>query len=316
MPTAEPTAPPIRDEVDDAHAVERPVAPRRHRAWKLTVAVTKRAFHHQSTGAASQFAYNAFIATVPFLFVLVAAISKSAGRASYERISNEFDAAVPIELKGSLLRSLTIAERNAAATTVALAVGLVVSLYLIGNAVGSLTNAVDAANHVPHRSWIRGRLVAIALSVAAAVLVLTTTAVLIVGSDLTVDVLDAFGQRGAARFLALATYPIAIVGLAGFVLILYRFGPSRRTLRLRELLPGAAFAVGAWLGATQLFGAYTQKFNTYEVIYGSFGIIVVYLIFLYLSGLVIILGAEINSVLADRRRGRPDDWEPVPRERA
>lgn len=266
--------------------------------------VSRRAFSHGSTGQASQFAYNAFLATVPFFFVVVAAISRAGGPSAYERTSQEFDRAVPEELRGALLRSLRIAERNAAGTTLALVLGIPVALYVIGNAMGSLVNAIDDAHGVPRRPWFRGKVVAMILAVAVSVLVLATTAALIGGTGLVERVFELLGNSRAARIGRIATYPIAITALILFTLILYRLAPSRRSLRLRSILPGAIAAVACWLGVTRLFGLYTQRFNAYEAVYGSFGLVVVYLIYLWISGLILILGAELNAARHERAHGK------------
>ena len=282
----------------------------RHRLralWGLVASVARRAFTHGSTGQASQFAYNAFIATVPFLFVVVASISKAAGPDAYERTSAEFDRVVPEELRGLLLRSLQIAERNAGSATALLVIAVPVALYVIGNAMSSLVDGIDDALGVPRRNWVRSKLVSIVLAAAASVFVLATTAALIGGAGLVSRVVGLLGGSGAARIGRIATYPISIASLITFTLILYRLAPSRRVLRLRESLPGAIAAVACWLGATRLFGLYTARFDTYELAYGSFGFVVIYLIFLWLSGLILILGAELNAARAERSRSAPQE---------
>jgi uncharacterized BrkB/YihY/UPF0761 family membrane protein len=168
----------------------------RHRfraAFSLVGAVARRAFRHGSTGQASQFAYNAFIATVPFLFVVVASISKAAGRDAYERTSAEFDRVVPEELRGLLLKSLQIAERNAGSATLLLVLAVPVALYVIGNAMSSLVDGIDDALGVPRRNWVRSKLVSIVLAAAASVFVLATTAALIGGAGLVSRVVGLFG---------------------------------------------------------------------------------------------------------------------------
>ena len=276
----------------------------RHRLrafFSVVASVARRAFMHGSTGQASQFAYNAFLATVPFLFVVVAIISKAAGRDAYTRTSAEFDRVVPEELRGVLLDSLRVAERNATSVTALLVIAVPVALYVIGNAMSSLVDGIDDALGVPRRPWLRSKLVSMVLSAAASVFVLATTAALVGGAGLVERVVGLVGGSGAVRIGRIATYPISIAALITFTLILYRLAPSRRVLGLREILPGALAAVACWLLVTRLFGLYTSRFGTYKIAYGSFGLTVIYLVFLWLSGLILILGAELNAALAERR---------------
>lgn len=107
------------------------------------------------------------------------------------------------------------------------------------------------------------------------------------------------------RFLLLA-------GLVGALITLLYGAAQDRRLPLRDILPGAAAALACWLAATVGFSYYVDHFANYSVIYGSLGVVIVLLLWLYLTAMLMIMGAEFNKLLLDRReqRQRPADQTP------
>jgi membrane protein len=93
-------------------------------------------------------------------------------------------------------------------------------------------------------------------------------------------------------------YSIAVALLYLVVALLYRWLPSRHLPR-REILPGAAVTVVLWIALASLFSLYLQNLGRFSWTYGSLGGIVLTLMFFYISAMIFIFGAEINSA---RRR--------------
>jgi membrane protein len=79
--------------------------------------------------------------------------------------------------------------------------------------------------------------------------------------------------------------------------LLYQWAPDRANARWRWISPGAIFAAVAWLIASALFSVYVSNFGSYNETYGSLGAIVVVMLWLYLTALVVVLGAELNTEL-------------------
>lgn len=104
------------------------------------------------------------------------------------------------------------------------------------------------------------------------------------------------------RFLLLA-------GLVGALITLLYGAAQDRRLPLRDILPGALAAVVCWLAATMGFSYYVNHFANYSVIYGSLGVVIVMLLWLYLTATLMVMGAEFNQLLLDRRRHRPKQPE-------
>jgi membrane protein len=261
-------------------------------------AALDRAGRDNITGAASQFAYSAFLATIPFLIVLVSLVGLAGDAGTIRRVLDVFGAGLPDQVNDQLQQSLVSATRNSASTALALVIASVVGLYVTSNAIGAILRALEDVNGVEHRSWWRSRLVALGV-----VLAVVTSFVLVGGPGLIDSLATALSLPDAVRRVSKSlSLWIGLLGILVFTVILYRVGPNAPRMSTRRVLPGALLAVGLWYGATRLFRLYVDSYSSYNRIYGSLVAIVVYLIFLWLTGLVLLVGAEVNAALERRRR--------------
>ena len=130
-------------------------------AVDLIVGVVIRGQRNSITGLASQFAYNAFIATVPLLLLVIAAVSLVGGKDAPDRIVSTYEAQIPEAYQEALRQVLTdaVVDQNRAALFII--AGAIGALYLVGNAVGALMQGMDRARGVPHRTWLHTKIVGI-----------------------------------------------------------------------------------------------------------------------------------------------------------
>jgi membrane protein len=258
---------------------------RRLGAWlvELLVGATRRSVRDDITQVASQFSYNAFLATVPFLFVLVSIIGLVAEPDTFDEfLADDADNAIPIELRQILRSALTSATANTGQAVLFLAIGLLTALYVSANVIGSLVGGLDRARGVPHRPWARGKLTA-------------TTLALVGGSRLVESVAEELFGRGAPNVAGRFLYLIGTASLLIFTLAVYHFGPNAPRRRIIHDLPGAVVGVGLWLGVTRLFAIYIENFDSYKTVYGALAGAAIYLIFLFLTCVALLIGAEVNE---------------------
>jgi membrane protein len=284
-------------------------APARAGRWfgGLTAAVFRRVFSHNVTGHASQFAYNAFLATIPFFFVLVAIVGLVASDTFYDNLIADFGAEIPDVMERVLEPALREASSNARTSIIALVIGVIAGLYVVSNVMVTLMGALDNAYGVRHRPWLRGRIVAFGLAGGMSVLAIITTVALVGGADFIDGAAKFLGVDTDSALVDAAKQSVFLFGLGALVfltLILYRFGPNTKVHRFMAILPGALVAVGAWLGTSRLFRLFVDNFDEYQNVYGFLAIFVVYLWYLYMSGIVLLVGAELNGELAKRRSVR------------
>jgi uncharacterized BrkB/YihY/UPF0761 family membrane protein len=185
---------------------------RRAGLWlvEACMGTVRRSIRDDITQVASQFSYNAFLATVPFLFVLVSIIGLVAEPDTFDEfLSDDADNAIPIELRQILRSALRSATNNTGQATLFLVIGLLTALYVSANVMGSLVGGLDRVRGVAHRAWTRGKLVALVIAIATSVLVVATTLALVGGSRLVESVAEELFGKGApnvaGRFLSAPT---------------------------------------------------------------------------------------------------------------
>lgn len=116
--------------------------------------------------------------------------------------------------------------------------------------------------------------------------------------------------EGTSLFIAIMRWPAIGLILAALLTLLFRFAPSRADAQWLWVMPGAFFASVGWIAASVAFSLYVSFFENYSNIYGSFGAIIILLLWMYWSFLIILLGAVLNAeleheVARDTTTGRP-----------
>lgn len=267
--------------------------------WGLFLAVFRRAMSHGATGTASQFAFNTFLATVPFMFVVVTAINLSSDTA-YDDLFDALNGTIP----GITELTDTFKKSTASGITAGFLIlaGVIIGLYMASNAIGALVDGLDRAQHLNHRPWWRGKVLNFGFAAGASVLAVVSTLALAGGPELVRGLTKLLGAGRFARGLADSlTFPVGVFTLLLFTVLIYRLGPNGMKMGYRTLLPGAVLSVFATFGLTKLIALYADAFNNLDAVYGTLGGLFVYLTFLYFTGLLFLTGAELNAELVHRR---------------
>jgi len=272
------------------------------RVWSLTVAVTGRVARHGQMARASQFAYVAFLAFIPFVFVLVSVLGLVATPDDYRELVSRARGTIPDQLANFLDGLLKSASASTSQSAIFLGIGLIAGLWLAGNVTGSITDGLDDALERPHRPWVKGKLRALTLAAITAVVLAITSVLAVLGPAVT---RWAFDQVNASRFSEVATQLlvslVAAVIFWLYLVVLYRFAPNDDGLRWRSAVLGGLVGVVGWLIVANLFRLYVDHIGSYNRVYGSLGVVVIFLVFLYLTGLTVLIGGETSAELHDRR---------------
>jgi len=111
----------------------------------------------------------------------------------------------------------------------------------------------------------------------------------------------------------IAKWPVLILVVSFMFTLLYYASPNVRQPGFRWLTPGAILAVVSWMVVSAAFGVYVANFGSYNKTYGSLGAIIIFLVWLWLSNVAILFGAELNAEIARGRQieaGQPEEREP------
>jgi membrane protein len=182
------------------------------------------------------------------------------------------------------------------------AIGLVTALWSASSGVKSVFEALNVLHdEQERRSFLTLNLTALTLTVGAMAFLLLALAALI-ALPIALNFTD--GDKIFAWLATAARWPALIVAVNLVLVVLYRFGPSRVHPRWRWLSPGSAFASVVWLVASMLFSWYVGNFGSYNKTYGALGAVVGFMTWMWISGIIVLVGAELDAELERRRSGR------------
>jgi len=276
------------------------LAPALARFWRLFRLSVWRAFEHDAFAIAKASAYSSILTFFPALLVLGSVIATIRRGDVYLR-----------EISYALGRILP------AGSTTALAylrgathrpVGLLISasLLTIWTASGVIISWMEGfrrAYQLP-KTWglIQERLIAISLVLMAGIPMTFSTISVAFGSRIELRILFYIGHEFGPIVLllwSLTRWTIAILTSIAVIQLIYH-NAVPRTQPWHSVLPGAVLATVMWLGATAFFGWYLQRYADYSIIYGSLGVGIALLVWMYLISLVVLIGAEFNAMLFPR----------------
>ena len=189
-------------------------------------------------------------------------------------------------------------------------IGLGVALW---SANGGMKAMFDALNVVYHEKEKRGfvRLNAISLTFTLGAMLFVMLAL----TALTVlpAVLNSLGLSRAIELLVkVGRWPVLFLGVSFAIALIYQFGPSRDKPQWRWITPGSILAAAVWLAASLLFSWYTENFGKYNETYGSLGAAIGFMTWLWISTMVILVGAKLNAETEHQTTRDTTEGEPRP----
>jgi membrane protein len=176
-------------------------------------------------------------------------------------------------------------------------VGIAGALWSASGYVGAFMRASNTMYEVQEgRSIVKLRPLQMLLTLALVVLQVIVLAALVLTGPLARAVGDAVGL-GSAAITAwdIAKWPVLIVLVILMFAVLYYFSPNARLGGFKRVLPGAALALVVWLIASAAFAFYVANFGSYNKTYGALGGVVVFLVWLWITNVALLLGAEFNA---------------------
>jgi membrane protein len=179
-----------------------------------------------------------------------------------------------------------------------LSIGLFLALWGASGGMTMTMTALDKAYYVHcSRGFLKQRAIAMGLTVASAVLILVVVLLLPVGTS----IVEYLAKHGHLDFVGkvlvnLVRYVIALGMMFLIVSMIYFFGPCIKA-KWQTITPGAVFTVLAWVVGGIGFAIYVKNFGNFNATYGALGGAIILLLFFYISAVVLLIGAEINSVI-------------------
>jgi membrane protein len=275
------------------------------RDWRaIVVRAVKEFLEDNGTMLASALAYSTFFAIPAVLLLAVGLFTLVAGPQTISTLMAHFSHVMPAQATSLLGGSLQRLDQHPSTGLVMVIVGFVLALWATTGAMTTYMTALNLAyERKDGRSFVKKRLVAVELVAVIGFAFLLVAILLIFGPSLEQLVAAHAGPlSGAIGWIWwIATWPILVVGLlAAFATLLY-LGPDVVHPRWRFITPGSVFATVVWLAVSGAFAFYTSSFGSYNKTWGSLAAVIIMLTWLWLAGIALLLGAEINAE-AERSR--------------
>lgn len=258
----------------------------------------------QMTDHAAALTYYSLMSLFPALLFGVAVLGVF-GQASLIDETADYlkTAGAPEDTVNAVTSALSSAQDQKGTAITALVVGLALSLNGASGAFGAVGRALNRVWRVDEgRGMLRRKANDLMWTLVVLALVMVTFVLVFLGGGLATDV---FGWLGlgdtAADVWRIIRWPAALAAAMLVYAVVYFAAPNVEVRRFRWITPGAIFGVTMWIIASVLFFLYVSNFSSYNATYGAFAGAVILLVWLWLTNVVLLFGAELNAVIDLRR---------------
>ncbi|MDE1996623.1 MAG: YihY/virulence factor BrkB family protein [Rhizobiaceae bacterium] len=260
--------------------------------WRVVSDISK----DRVTMIAAGVTYYLLLAMFPSLAVLVSLYGLVADPAQIGSRLSSFAAALPpgsFDLVLDQLKSLTA--QKTSTLSFAFVAGFLVALWSAHSGVLALFEAMNVAyEETEKRSFIRLNLTAFCFTIGALIMVIILSA-LVAAVPVVLNYL--WLDRWVEDLALFMRWPVMFVLAMGIIAAIYRIGPSRQPAKFRWITWGAALASLVWVLMSVAFGFYLNRFANYNATYGTLGALIGLLVWMWLSVVILIVGAELNAEL-------------------
>jgi membrane protein len=259
-------------------------------------------------GHASELAFNFLLALFPLIILLLSLFGLFALHQAQlldRFMSYVSDLLPPVAFA---LFSRTVAEIVRTTGGGKLTFSIVLTLWFASGGMSSMMSTLNGAYRVQEtRRFLRVRTLALGLTIAISILLVSALLLVLVGGYLSKLLAAYLGLQSAVVIVWWVLEWIAVLLFLSLSFsLIYFFGPNLKGQRWYWITPGSVFGVLSWLAASGAFRYYLRFFDSYSKTYGSLGAVMVLLVWLYVTALAFLIGGEINAKIehAGRLRGR------------
>jgi YihY family inner membrane protein len=283
-------------------------------SWKGVLRRTLREFKNDNLGDhAAALTYYSVLSVFPALLVLVSLIGL-AGRNTTQQLISNVGGAAPGTVRQIITNAIANLENSQNSAGALAVVGLLGALWSASGYVAAFMRASNTIYDVPEGRPI-WKTLPIRIGVTALMMVLIAASAIgvVVSGGLAARTGQLLGLGSTAVAVwNIAKWPVLLLIVSLMFAILYWASPNVKQ-GFRWVTPGGLFAILLWIVASALFAVYVANFGHYNKVYGSVASVIIFLVWLWISNLAILFGAELNAELERGRAmaaGHPEDVEP------
>jgi membrane protein len=282
--------------------------------WRSILRRTVREFRRDNvTDLAAALTYYGILAIFPGLLVLVSLLGL-AGPSTVNKVLDNLGHLAPGGVN-SFLHAVLAQVQGRSSAGVAAILGLLVALWSASGYIAAFMRASNTIYDVGEgRPITRTLPIRLGVTVVVAILLVITALIVVVTGPIASTVGHALGIGDTAVTIwNIAKWPVLFVLVSLIFSLLYWACPNVKQPGFRWITPGGLLAVLIWVIASALFGVYLSFSNSYNRTYGAFAAVIIFLVWLWISNIAVLLGAEFNAETERQRAveaGAPDDLEP------
>ena len=284
-------------------------------AWRGVLARTVREFREDElTLLAAGLTYYGVLSLFPALLVLVSLLGL-AGESATQPLIDNLAALTPGPARDVVTSAVTNLQDANRTAGFAFVLGLLGAVWSASGYVGGFMKANNVIYEVDEgRPFWKLRPLQIAVTVVLVLVAAAITLAVVVTGPLARSVGDVVGLGDTAVTIwGIAKWPVIAIVVSQVIAFLYWVTPNVHQPGYRWFSPGGLLAVVLWVLASLAFAFYVSNFGSYNKTYGGLAAVVVFLVWLWITNLVILLGAELNAETERGRQiegGAPPDREP------
>jgi membrane protein len=275
----------------------------RTRSWFGVLKRTVREFRQDNlTDWAAALTYYGILSIFPALLAMISVLGLIGESATQPLLDNLTEVA-PGAAQEIVTNAIQNLNQDQGAAGILFVIGLVTALWSASGYVGSFIRASNAIYEVEEgRPFWKLRPVQIAITLVMMILVSIGAIAVVVTGPLAEQVGNVIGLGDAAvTAWDIAKWPVLVLLVSFVFSILYWAAPNVKQPGFRWLTPGGVLAVLLWIVASAAFALYVASFAAYNKTYGSLGGVIVFLVWLWISNIAVLLGAELNAELERAR---------------
>jgi len=264
-----------------------------------TLKATVQAFmRDDALGIAAQLAYYLILALFPFILVLLSLMGTFGSEQLASDLLVYFRRVMPaqvFDLIQTYMKPILSGKQEAPGL---LSFGVLFTIWSASGAFSAMINALNRAYDIQEtRPFWKVKGIAILMALGLSSLILMGVLLLVAGEPIGRTVADLFGLGSVFVFVwEIVRWPVAFLFMVLTVALLFYFAPDAGQ-PFRWITPGGFVGVLLWVLASAAFSLYVNNFGSYDKTYGSIGVVIVLLLYLYIASLTILFGATLNATM-------------------
>jgi membrane protein len=283
--------------------------------WLAILKRSVREFKHDDiTDRAAALTYYGVLALFPAMLVLVSVMGLL-GTSTTQQVLNNLGQVAPGGVHAFLKNVVTQVQGKAGAAGIAGIIGIVIALWSASGYVAAFMRASNAIYEVDEGRpiWMTGP-IRLLTTLALVIMLVIAAAIVVLTGPIANQVGKAFGIGSTAVLIwDIAKWPVLVIIVSLMFSLLYKASPNVKQPAFRWISAGGILAVIVWLLASGLFAVYVGFSGSYNKTYGSLASVIIFLVWLWISNIAVLLGAEFNAETQRERAiraGLPEDVEP------